>query len=110
MTLLGALAPPDDIVQRSRCIVARDGSLLLAWLRLLNSTSARFRAAGLPYLIVRKILYVIPARTISQAPSHPADYSRGFSGGCRSCRRRAQRGAFYLIRLSPRQGLASFLG
>src|SRR6266480_6369443 len=34
----------DDIVQRTRCIVWHGGSLLLAWLRLATSSSARFGA------------------------------------------------------------------
>src|SRR5215831_3822584 len=36
----------DDIVQRTRCIVRHGGSLLLAWLRLATSSSARFGAAS----------------------------------------------------------------
>src|SRR5215813_6323487 len=36
----------DDIVQRTRCIVWHGGSLLLAWLRLATSSSARFGAAS----------------------------------------------------------------
>jgi hypothetical protein len=46
------------IVQRTRCIVSHAGSILLAWLRLATSKSARFGAAS-PYSIVRNILYVI---------------------------------------------------
>src|SRR5262249_31588056 len=36
----------DDIVQRTWCIVCHGGSLLLAWLRLATSSSARFGAAS----------------------------------------------------------------
>ena len=50
----------DDIVQRTRCSLGHGGSFSLTWLRLATSSSARFGAAQ-PYLIVRKILYVIMA-------------------------------------------------
>src|SRR5438046_2829276 len=36
----------DGVLQRTRCIVWHGGSLLLAWLRLATSSSARFGAAG----------------------------------------------------------------
>src|SRR5215471_3792630 len=36
----------DDIAQRTRCILCHGGSLLLAWLRLATSSSARFGAAS----------------------------------------------------------------
>jgi hypothetical protein len=38
----------DDIAQRTRCILVHGGSLLLSWLRLATSSSARFGAVALP--------------------------------------------------------------
>ena len=51
----------DDIVQRTQCTRSWRLLLLLAWLRLATSSSARFGGRRQPYLIVRKILYVIAA-------------------------------------------------
>src|SRR5271169_4106168 len=48
----------DDIAQSTRCILGHGGFLLLTWLRLATSSSARFGGRQ-PYPIVRNIPYVI---------------------------------------------------
>jgi hypothetical protein len=48
----------DDIAQSTRCILGHGGLLLLTWLRLATSSSARFGGRQ-PYPIVRNIPYVI---------------------------------------------------
>src|SRR5215471_3189925 len=55
----------DDIAQRTRCILCHGGSLLLAWLRLATSSSARFGAASPTQLCER-------FRTSSPANEDPA--------------------------------------
>ena len=54
----------DDIAQSTRCILGHGGFLLLTWLRLATSSSARFGGRQ-PYPIVRNIPYVIDLSELS---------------------------------------------
>src|SRR5215469_5856840 len=56
----------DDIVQRTRCSLGHGGSFSLTWLRLAQFSQIRGRQ---PYLIVRKILYVIVGIRLSRSLS-----------------------------------------
>jgi hypothetical protein len=58
----------DDITQSTRCIVGHGGFLLLTWLRLATSSSARFGGRQ-PYPIVRNIPYVIPLKPTRRSNS-----------------------------------------
>ena len=94
----------DDIVQRTRCILSYDGSLLLSWLRLATSQFSQIQGRQ-SYLIVRKFLYVMKRSALQMFQSAEMIV---LPPGCARCRYHFDSvGALVIMRLAGEVGVGA---